>query len=40
MIVGARNVNGFHGLLQFWSCRPIAGLTPGLGETRSFSVNV
>ena len=38
MIVGARKVNGFHGLLQLWSSRFIAGLDSGLGETRSLLV--
>ena len=38
MIVGARKVNGFHGLLQLWSFRPIAELASGLGKTRNLLV--
>ena len=35
MIVGARKVNGFHGLFRFWSLRPISRLASGLGEARN-----
>ena len=38
MIVGARKVNGFHGLLQFWSFRSITRLPSGLGKTRNLLV--
>ena len=38
MIVGARKVNGFHGLFQFLSFRPMARLASGFGESRDLSV--
>lgn len=38
MIVGARKVNGFHGLLQFWSFWSIAELASGLCETSNLLV--
>ena len=38
MIVGARKVNGFHGLFQFLSSRPIARLASGFGKTRDLLV--
>ena len=38
MIVGARRVNGFHGLFQFWSFRSITRLASGLDKTRNLLV--
>jgi len=38
MSVGGRKVNGFHGLLQFCSVRPIARLASRLGKTRNLFV--
>ena len=38
MIVGARRVNGFHGLFQFLSFRPMTRLASGFSETRDLLV--
>ena len=38
MIVGARKVNGFHGLFRFLSFRPMARLASGFGKTRDLLV--